>query len=179
MKKKSYPLSEVYRLIETGPTIMVSTSKGGKDNVMSMSWHTMMEFTPPLIGIILSELNYSFKLLQATKECVINIPTEKLADIVVKVGNISGEKIDKFEKFKLTKLPAAKVKAPLVGECYANLECKVVDTALVKKYNFFVLQVVKAWIDTDIKNPKTIHHLGDGRFIVDGKTVKYPWEWRK
>ncbi len=114
----------------------------------------------------------SFAALRATKECVIGLPARALAPQVVAVGNCSGRKVDKFKKFGLTPLKAKRVKPPLIGECFANLECKVVDTAFVRKYNLFVLEVVKAWIDPKQKNPKVIHHHGDGTFTVDGKRIK-------
>jgi flavin reductase (DIM6/NTAB) family NADH-FMN oxidoreductase RutF len=66
------------------------------------------------------------------------------------------------------------VKVPLVGECYANLECRVHDTRLVNKYNFFVLEVVKAWITPGTKSPRTLHHEGRGVFRVSGETIKLP-----
>jgi flavin reductase (DIM6/NTAB) family NADH-FMN oxidoreductase RutF len=172
MKKKAFPLARVYQLIEPGPLVLVSTSKGGRDNVMAMSWHTMMEFEPPLIGCVVSDRNYSFNMLKSTKECVINIPTIEMAATAVKTGNTSGRDIDKFEKFGLTKLPAARVKAPLIGECYANLECKVINTKLVNEYGFFILEVVKAWINPANKHPKMIHHHGMGSFTADGRTFK-------
>lgn len=87
---------------------------------MAMSWHTMMEFEPPLVGCVISNRNYSYRILKATKECVINIPTQKIAQQAVNCGNVSGDKIDKFNKFGLTPQPAAKVGAPLIKECYAN-----------------------------------------------------------
>jgi flavin reductase (DIM6/NTAB) family NADH-FMN oxidoreductase RutF len=59
-----------------------------------------------------------------------------------------------------------------VAECFANLECKVADTRFVNKYNLFVLEVVKAWIDPSQKDPKTIHHHGYGKFAVDGEMIK-------
>jgi flavin reductase (DIM6/NTAB) family NADH-FMN oxidoreductase RutF len=178
MKLKKFPVSDVSRLIEPGPVVMVTTSQGGQDNVMTMAWHTMMEFTPALIGCIISERDYTFKRILATKECVLALPTAELAAQVVKVGNVSGKKVDKFQKFGLTKLPAARVKAPLVAECYANFECKVVDTAWVKKYNFFVLKVVRAWVNPAQKNPKFLHHVGTGKFMVDGRTIKVPWQMK-
>ena len=141
---------------------------------MTMSWQTMMEFEPPLVGCVISGRNYSFDALTATKECVLNIPSMELAKQVVGVGNCSGSKVDKFKKFKLTPLPAAQVKPPLIAECFANLECKVVDTRMVNKYNFFVLEVVKAWSDPAQKNPRTLHHQGKGVFVVDGDTLKLP-----
>jgi len=103
---------------------------------------------------------------------VINIPTVEIAEKVVGCGNTSGAKINKFKKFDLTPKPASKVGAPLIEECYANLECRVVDTKMVAKYCFFILEVVKAWIDHTVKNPTTIHHLGSGNFMVAGDRIK-------
>ncbi|HMC12760.1 MAG TPA: flavin reductase, partial [Gallionellaceae bacterium] len=77
-------------------------------------------------------------------------------------------------KFGLTLLPASQLAPPLIAECYANLECRVVDTRMVNKYNFFVLEVVKAWIDPSRKNPRTLHHQGKGVFMVAGRTIKLP-----
>lgn len=174
MAKKSFPLSNVYGLLEPGPVVMVTTSRKGKPNIMTMSWHTMLEFEPPLVGCVISNRNYSFNILKATRECVINIPTVELAERVVKCGNASGRDTDKFAILGLTPMAASCVQAPLIEECYASLECKVVDTRLVNKYNFFVLEVLKAWTDPAIKDPRTIHHLGKGVFKVDGETIKLP-----
>ena len=172
--KKSLPLSRVYGLLEPGPVLLVTTAHKGLANVMAQSWHTMMEFEPPLVGCLVSGRNHSFAALKATKECVLNIPTAKLAEKVVGIGNCSGRKVDKFAKFGLTPLPASRVGAPLIAECYASLECKVVDTRMVNRYNFFVLEVVKAWIDPKQKDPRTLHHCGRGHFMVAGKTISLP-----
>jgi flavin reductase (DIM6/NTAB) family NADH-FMN oxidoreductase RutF len=99
---------------------------------------------------------------------VIAIPARRLARKVVQVGNSSGRTVDKFEKYGLTRLPATRVKPPLIAECFANRECKVTDRRLVKDYNLFILEVLKAWIDPAQKKPKTIHHCGYGKFVVDG-----------
>jgi flavin reductase (DIM6/NTAB) family NADH-FMN oxidoreductase RutF len=172
MAKKSFPLSKVYGLLEPGPVVLVTTARDGKPNIMTMSWHTMMEFEPPLVGCIISNRNYSFDLLKTTKECVINIPTIEIAEKVVGCGNTSGAKVNKFKKFGLTPKPASQVRAPLIEECYANLECRVVDTKMVTEYCFFILEVVKAWIDPKVKNPRTIHHQGCGNFMVAGDRIK-------
>ena len=172
--KRSLPLSRVYRLLEPGPVVMVTTCRNERPNIMTMSWHTMMEFEPPLVGCVISNRNFSFDILRNTRQCVINIPTVELAAQTVRVGNSSGRRIDKFAAFGLTPLPAARVAPPLIEECYANLECKLSDARLVEKYNFFVLQVVKAWIDPARKKPRTIHHLGMGAFMVAGRTIKLP-----
>lgn len=174
MAKRSIPLSRVYQLLEPGPVVLVTTSLNGKPNVMTMSWHMMVDFEPPIVACIISNRNYTFKTLKKTKECVINIPTVELADQVVKIGNCSGRRIDKFEKFQLAQEPASHVKAPLITACYANLECKVIDMEMAEKYNMFILEVLKGWITPFKKRARTIHHCGEGSFVVDGKLIKLP-----
>jgi flavin reductase (DIM6/NTAB) family NADH-FMN oxidoreductase RutF len=171
---KELPLSDVYPLIEPGPVVLLTTSEHGRPNVMTMSWHMMVEFTPPLIACIVSGGDYSFKALRKTRECVIALPAVELAPKVVGIGNCSGRATDKFERFGLTPMPATHVAAPLIAECFANLECRVADTRLVNKYNLFVLEVVKVWTDPRQRVPKTIHHHGYGTFIVDGETMRLP-----
>ncbi len=165
------PLSKVYQVLEPGPVVLLTTARKGRANVMTMSWHMMVEFEPPLVACVVSSADYSFAALRATRECVIAVPALKLAPEVVKIGNCSGRDVQKFEKFGLTTLPSSRVAAPLIADCFANLECKVTDDCLVKKYNLFVLEVVKAWSEPARRASKTIHHQGYGRFVVDGETI--------
>jgi len=174
MARRSFPLSRVYGLLEPGPVVLLTTARKGRANIMTLSWYTPMEFEPPLVGCVVSDRDYSFGALKATRECVINIPARNLAKKVMACGNASGADVDKFEAFGLTPLPARKVRAPLIGECFANLECRVVDTRMVARYCFFVLEVVQAWLDTSVKDPRTIHHRGRGSFMVAGRTIKLP-----
>jgi flavin reductase (DIM6/NTAB) family NADH-FMN oxidoreductase RutF len=174
MKKKPFPLSETYRLLEPGPVVLLTTSRAGRPNVMPMSWHLMLEFVPPLVGCVVSNRNFSFATLKATKECVINIPTVELAKQVVACGNLSGAQADKFLAVGLTPVPAKFVQAPLIAECYASLECRVMDGKFIGKYNFFVLEVVAAWAGPARKRPRTIHHQGEGVFMVAGRTIHLP-----
>jgi flavin reductase (DIM6/NTAB) family NADH-FMN oxidoreductase RutF len=169
---KPLPLSKVYQILEPGPVVLLTTARKGRANVMTMSWHMMVEFDPPLVACVCSSANCSFDALNATGECVIAVPARKLAAKVVKVGNISGRDLDKFAAFGLSPLPAERVAPPLIKECFANLECKVADRRLVNRYNLFILEVLAAWIDPAQKNPKTIHHHGYGKFAVDGATIK-------
>ena len=164
------PLSKAFQLIEPGPVVLVTTAHKGKANIMTMTWHMVMDFTPQ-IGCIIGPWDFSFIALKATKECVLAIPTVDIAGKVVDIGNCSGRDVDKFEKFGLTPMPAEVVKAPLIKECLANLECRVVDTRMVNKYSMFVLEGVKAWIDPERKERRTFHAVGDGTFIVDGRKL--------
>ena len=170
--KQKYPLAKVYQLLGSGPTILISSSLNGKPNVMPISWTTMLDFEPPIVGCCIGDHSYTFQIVKKTKEFVINIPTSGLIKKVVACGSVSGRKVNKFEKFKLTPEPALKVNAPLVKECYASLECKVVDASLVEKYNLFIVKVVAAWMDKGVKHPKTLHHITGKRFILGGREIK-------
>ncbi|MEW6765486.1 MAG: flavin reductase family protein [Pseudomonadota bacterium] len=172
--KQELPLSEAYTVLEPGPLVLLSTTAGGKSNVMPMTWHLMMEFEPPLVGCVISEANHSFAAVRETGECVLNVPTAELADKVVACGNASGRDVDKFKTFGLSASPADMVKPPLIDECYANLECRVADTQMVGTYNFFVLEVIKAWRDPAVTQPQTLHHRGYGRFMVAGREIFLP-----
>lgn len=174
MTRCALPLAEVYGLLEPGPVLLLTTSHKGKANVMTLSWHTMMEFEPPLVGCVLSSADFSFRALKATRQCVLNIPSAELATQVVGCGNTSGRYADKFKEFDLPSAPAERVEAPLITACFANLECRVVDTRLVNRYNFFVLEVIKAWHDPDRPAPRTLHHRGNGVFMVAGETIRLP-----
>lgn len=172
-RKKDFPVWNVRRFLEPGPIVLVSSAWKGQTNVMTMGWHTVMEFTPSLVGCIIAEGNHSHDMVRRSRECVINLPTDDLARTVVGIGNCSGADVDKFEKFKLTAVPAERVKAPLIKECYASFECRLADARLVRRYNFFIFEVVKAHVAASPKVPRTIHYRGNGEFMVSGGEVSY------
>jgi flavin reductase (DIM6/NTAB) family NADH-FMN oxidoreductase RutF len=172
IKKKDFPVAKIRRLMEPGPIVLVSSAWKGATNIMTMGWHMVMSEEPSLIGCFIWDENHSFEMIRKSRECVINIPTVDLAPTVVKIGNTSGRDIDKFATFKLTALPAKEVGAPLIKECYANFECKVVDTSLINKYSLFVLEVLKAHVAVSPKFPRTMHYRGDGLFMISGPTVR-------
>ena len=161
-------LSRAFTLIEPGPVVLVTTQDAGKYNVMTISWTMVLDFTP-VFAIATGEWNYSFAALRKTKECVIAIPTVDLLDRIVEIGTCSGADTDKFPEFKLTALPGKLVKAPLVEECLANIECKVVD--IIRKHNIVVLEGLAAHVDLGRKEKRMIHAVGDGTFIVDGRRL--------
>jgi len=170
-KKKDFPVSDMRRLIEPGPIVLVSSHWKGKSNIMTMGWHMVMEYAT--IGCFIWDQNYSREMIRKSKECVINVPTYDIIRKVIAIGNSTGDEIDKFEEFGLTPQKASKVKAPLIKECYANFECRLVDTSLIRKYSLFVFDVVKAHAAVSPRFPRTIHYRGEGRFMVSGKEVNY------
>jgi flavin reductase (DIM6/NTAB) family NADH-FMN oxidoreductase RutF len=161
-------LSKAFTLIESGPVVLVTTHDGQKDNIMTISWTMVMDFTP-VFAITTGEWNHSFAALRKNRECVIAIPTVDMLDKVVGIGTCSGKDTDKFAKFKLTPVQGKIVRSPLIKECLANIECKVND--IVKKYNIIVLEAVAACIDATRKEKRMVHAVGDGTFIVDGRKI--------
>jgi flavin reductase (DIM6/NTAB) family NADH-FMN oxidoreductase RutF len=161
-------INKAFTLMESGPVVLVTTYDGKKNNVMTISWTMVLDFKPTF-AITTGEWNYSFAALRKTKECVISIPTVDMLNKVVGIGTCSGADTDKFEKFKLTPVKGREVEAPLIKECLANIECKVVD--IVKNHNIVVLDAVAAYFDTSRKEKRTVHAVGDGTFIVDGRKL--------
>ncbi len=165
---RSMKLSRAFTLIEPGPVVLVTTHDRGKSNIMTISWTMVLDFTP-VFAVATGPWNYSFAAMQKTRECVIAIPTVDLLDRVVGIGTCSGADSDKFAKFKLTAIGGKVVKAPLIAECLANIECKVVD--IVAKHNIVVLEALAAHIDPARKEKRTVHAVGDGTFVVDGRKL--------
>jgi flavin reductase (DIM6/NTAB) family NADH-FMN oxidoreductase RutF len=161
-------LSKAFTLMESGPVVLVTTHDGHKDNIMTISWTMVLDFTP-VFAITTGEWNHSFAALRKSRECVIAIPTVDLLDKVVGIGTCSGTDTDKFAKFELTPVQGKVVRSPLIKECLANMECKVID--IVKRHNIVVLEAVAASIDTARKEKRTVHAVGDGTFIVDGRKI--------
>ena len=165
---KSMRLRKAFTLIEPGPVVLVTTNDGRKNNIMTISWTMVVDFAP-LFAMTTGPWNYSYAALRKSKECVIAIPAVDLIDKVVGVGTCSGADTDKFDKFGLTPLKGKHVKAPLIKECLANIECKVID--VVKKHNIILLEGVAAYFDSSRKEKRTIHAIGDGTFVVDGRKL--------
>ena len=170
-RKERFPVEKVRHFLEPGPVVLVSSAWNGQYNIMTMGWHTVMEFSPSLVGCVISSANHSFEMVRRSRQCVINLPTKALIDEVVGIGTISGAQMNKFEHFGLTADKADVVEAPLIRECHANFECQLADDTLVEKYNFFIWEVVSARVAVSPKHPETLHYKGEGVFMVAGKVI--------
>lgn len=172
-QKKDFPVSNVRQFMETGPVVLVSSEWNGQKNIMTMGWHMVTSTSPSILVCYIWNKNLSYEMIKKSKECVINIPSVELAKETVMIGNCSGRNTNKFKKFNLTPEKSNKVSAPIIKECFANFECKLVDSSLIKKYNLFVFEVVKAHIDIipKLKFPKTLHYRGNGLFMISGETT--------
>jgi flavin reductase (DIM6/NTAB) family NADH-FMN oxidoreductase RutF len=171
--KTDYPVDEIRRFLEPGPIVLISSAHDGERNIMTLGWHMVMGFQPSLVGLYIWDQNHSFEMIRKSRQCVINVPTADMAAKIVGIGNSSGKNTDKFEKFKLTPETASMVRAPLIAECHANLECKLVDGTQVSSYSLFIFEVVKAHAFETPRLPKMLHYTGDGIFLTGGRAVNY------
>ena len=172
---------KAYRLLNHGPVVLITTlSNSGKPNIMTLTWLTTINSEPPTVAICMGGQAHSQKSILKTKEFAINIPAISLLKKVLYCGSRSGKDEDKFETAKLTPLKPRVIKPPKIGECFANLECKVISHKKYADVVMFVAEVVYCeverkmfddYLKTDIA--KTIHHLGGGWFTVPGRRFKF------
>ena len=165
---RTLKLSRAFTLIEPGPVVLVTTRDRGRNNVMTISWTMVVDFTPRF-AMTTGDWNYSYRALERTRQCVIAVPALDLLDKVVGIGTCSGADTDKFANFGLTPVPGHKVDAPLIAECLANVECRVAD--FFRKHDIVVLDGIAAHWNPGRRERRTIHAVGDGTFVADGRKL--------
>lgn len=176
------PLDKAWRLLNHGPTTLITTAHGGKRNVMAAAWVMPIDFTPPLLAAVVAADTFTRELLEAAGECVVQAPTTELAEMTHAAGSCSGRDGDKFARLGIATSPASIVGAPLVEACATWLECRVRrEPELQQRYDLFVLECVAAWADDRLwqrdgwhlpaPGPRTIHHDQGGVFFATGERL--------
>lgn len=159
-------LCKAFTFLEAGPVILVTSYDGEKNNVMTISWHMVMDFSPH-IAISTGAWNYSFNTILQTKQCVIAVPSIDLLDKTIAIGTTSGADIDKFQEYKLNVQEADTVSAPLLTDCLANIECQLEN--YIEEYGLLIFRGIKVWENMHIRERRTFHANGDGTFVIDGE----------
>jgi flavin reductase (DIM6/NTAB) family NADH-FMN oxidoreductase RutF len=163
------------RLINHNPVVLVSSRHGDTSNVMTLAWVTPLSSEPKLVGISVGNTRFSHKLITESGEFAVNVPDLNLLNVVMNCGKTSGANVDKFEEYGLTPIYGERINAPLIGECSAHLECRVIDSLLTGDHTFFVGEVVAAssvngFLGTDgvadLKRFPTLGHLGGEHFAA-------------
>ena len=167
---KRVKLEKALTFLEPGPVVLVSTFDGKKNNVMTISWTMPLDFAGHF-ALCTGPWNYSFAPLRKSKECVLCVPSVSWARKVVQIGMVSGEDTDKFDRFGLTALPAACVKAPLIDGCVACVECRV--EKFLPAYGIFILQALAVWENPSCQDKRLLHAVGDGTFHADGEKFNF------
>jgi flavin reductase (DIM6/NTAB) family NADH-FMN oxidoreductase RutF len=179
----SVPLRRAYKLINHGPTTMITSRAGDRRNVMTAAWVMAIDFDPARLVAVIAADTFTRGLVEASGEFVVNVPTAKMIDTVYAAGKVSGEDEDKFATLALATSPASVVGAPLLDGCAAWLECRVVpEPHMQERYDLFVADVVAAWADDASfvdgvwrflgDEDRTLHHLSGGVFVASGDVVK-------
>ncbi|MFT4054878.1 MAG: flavin reductase family protein [Novosphingobium sp.] len=168
---ESIPVSHARQFLEPGPVVLLTTRHANEDNVMAVGWHQVLETTPSMISCVVSRGCRSFDMLRASGQCVLNVPTSDMLDAVVRVGNSSGQDMDKFAAFGLERSEAQDVDVPVLPQCHAQLECRLRDDRAVERYNLFILEVTHISARPSPKEPEYLHYVGDGVFTMSGKRV--------
>lgn len=163
-------LQKAFTFIEPGPVTLITTKNGSRNNICTISWTMAMDYAEHChIAVSTGPWNYSFTSMMKTKECCVCIPGADLAETAVGIGTVSGREVSKFRKFHLTAEKAELVKAPLIQECIACLECRVTD--YIGQYGLVILECVQLWVDKKREFEPTLHANGDGTFRVDSDRV--------
>ncbi len=183
-------LSKTYRLLNHGPTVLVTSAHGEQRNIMAAAWNMPLDFDPPKIAIVIDKNTYSRELIEASGSFAINVPCRAQAELVVKVGSSSGRELldkspdNKFEAFNLPTFAATKIEAPLLEGCVAWLECRVIPEPHIQDtYDLFLGEVVAACADDRVFSDgrwhfeghdelRTIHHVAGGAFMAIGDAFK-------
>ena len=168
-RRTAFPVERTRCFLEPGPVVLISTAWKDERAIMTCGWHMMLGYD--LVGTYIWQANRSHALARASRECVINLPTEDLLDTVVRIGNCSSTEQDKFDRFGLTPLSSREVGAPRIAACHAQFECRLHETRITADYPLFVWRVVAAHVASSPRIPRTVHYRGDGRFMVAGRDV--------
>jgi flavin reductase (DIM6/NTAB) family NADH-FMN oxidoreductase RutF len=174
--------SSAYRLLHPMHTVLVScVGKTGKPNVLPLAWAMPTSRDPALVAVSVAPSRYSHALIEETGEFVVNLPTLKIIEETLACGRTSGKNTDKFAETGLTPLPARKVKAPIIKECVAHLECKLHSQFKTGDHTIFVGEVIEAYVNkgafTDkynIDKAKMLYHLGGNVFATLDPNVYTP-----
>ena len=175
-------LSKAYRLINHGPTVLVSSAHGGRRNVMAAAWNMPLDFSPPKVAVVIDRNTYTRELIEASGELALCVPTRAQIDAVSQVGKTTGREQDKFAEAGLSAFAGSEVMAPLVGGCVAWLECRLLnEPEMAQRYDLFLAEVVAAWADARLfdgahwkpldEQYSTLHHVAGGVFFTLGEPV--------
>jgi len=181
---KPVELSKAYRLLNHGPTVLITSASGSKVNVMAAAWNMALDFEPPKVSVVIDKNTYTRELIETSGTFAINIPCRAQADIVVKVGSSSGRELlntevdNKFSAFNLKTFSATQTAAPLLDGCVAWLECKVIPEPNIQNtYDLFIAEVIAAYADSRVFSDghwhfegyddlRTIHYIAGGNFMA-------------
>ncbi len=179
--------AQAYRLLNHGPTVLITSAHNYKRNIMAAAWVCALDFDPSKITAVIDKNTYTRELIEAEGMFAINIPCLAQLDMVRQVGITSGRDLqgtDKFDKFGIETFAAQHITAPLVKGCVGWLECRIIpEPHNQNSYDLFVAEVMAAYADEHVFSDdhwhfeghdelRTIHHVAGGEFFITGAAIK-------
>ncbi len=187
MNNKAQPvaLAKSYLLLNHGPVTLVTSASGGRRNVMSAAWSMPLDFDPPKVLLVIDRQTLTRELVEASGEFALSVPCRALADAVLAAGSMSGRDGDKFARSGFETFAATRIGAPLIRDCVAWLECRVIPEPVnQQRYDLFIAEVLAAWADPEVfsggrwhfpdAGRKTIHYQAGGTFFATGEAFECP-----
>ena len=179
-------LEHASRLINHGPTVLVTSAADGRRNVMAAAWSMPVEFTPPRIAVVIEKHTFTRELINASGAFGVCLPGAEIVDLTYSVGSESGRDVDKFARHNITVLSGPVFGVPVIESgCAAWLECRLIpETHTEDAYDTCFAEVVAAAADERIFSEgrwlfrddnvelQTIHHLGGGNFVRAGGVLR-------
>lgn len=182
MSPVAVDLSRAYRLLNHGPVTLVSSAHAGRRNIMAAAWTMPLDFDPPKVAVVVDKSSFTRELIENSGAFALNLPCRAQAAATLAVGSCSGRDGDKFARFGLATLPAARIEAPLLAGCVGWLECRVIPEAHNQRcYDLFLGEVVAAWADPEVFGDgrwhfdaapaakRTLHYVAGGAFYATGE----------
>ena len=181
------PLDKAYRLLNHGPTVLVSAAHAGQRNVMAAAWACVLDFAPPKVTVVLDKATHTRELVEASGLLALQLPTVAQAAMTVGVGTDSAHtQPDKAARHGVQWFDAPGYRdTPLVQGCAAWLVCRVIpEPHNQQAYDLFIGEVVAAWADERVFRHghwefdsapdalRTLHYVAGGQFYATGASVK-------
>jgi flavin reductase (DIM6/NTAB) family NADH-FMN oxidoreductase RutF len=179
--RRQVPLTEAYRLIGSGPVVLVSSLYKKRAGITPIAWHMPVSDDPPIIALEIWRDHFIYKAVIETGDFVVNIPSSDMAETVCRLGSVSGTRVDKFKEYGLVKEAAAKIRSPRLRSAIGILECKLRrEPAMQKKYSLIFADIVYAEAEKSLyngrwlvekKGKRVMHHLGGKVFSVPAEKI--------
>ncbi|MDW8313289.1 MAG: flavin reductase family protein, partial [Burkholderiales bacterium] len=174
----------VYRLLNHGPTVLVTSAHAGRRNVMAASWNMALDFTPPKVAVVIDKSTRTRELVEASGRFGLAVPSRAIAPLVLAIGRMSARELpdgmDKFTHLSIETLPGAQDALPHPVGCLAWLDCRVLsEPAIEARYDLFLGEVEAAWADPRVFSNgrwrygpdtpaelQTLHYVAGGTFLT-------------
>ena len=179
-------LPHANRLINHGPTVLITSVFEGRRNVMAAAWSMPVEFSPPRVAVVIDKSTFTRELMTAHGGFGLCVPATAAVDLTYTVGGCSGRDGDKFAQFNIQAVPGPMLGVPVIEtDCLAWMECRLIrEPHTEETYDTCFAEVVSAAADSRVfanghwtltkgnTALRSIHHLGGGRFARAGDEVQ-------